>query len=135
MKRVAFLAVTTLALLAVPASSSARVVAVKSGYAHTSVRHTTVVNTGCCYGGPPPGARAATVAAGVVVGAAIGKAASKDDAPAAATTTATVGAIVPALPGGCATVQVSGVTYHQCSGVYYRPYYQGTTLVYQVSKP
>ena len=35
------------------------------------------------------------------------------------------------LPRGCVKVIRRGVTYHQCSGVYYRPAYQGNQLVYE----
>jgi hypothetical protein len=44
-----------------------------------------------------------------------------------------VGTMVTALPGGCATVNTGGGVLYQCSNIYYRPYYQGTTLVYQVA--
>jgi hypothetical protein len=43
-----------------------------------------------------------------------------------------VGTVIPTLPGGCATVAAGGAVIYQCSNVYYRPYYQGTQLVYQV---
>jgi len=43
-----------------------------------------------------------------------------------------VGTMVPALPGTCATVNTGGAVYYNCNSVYYRPYYQGTSLVYQV---
>ena len=43
-----------------------------------------------------------------------------------------VGTMVPALPGGCATINAGGGMVYQCSNVYYRPYYQGASLVYQV---
>ena len=43
-----------------------------------------------------------------------------------------IGSMVPTLPGGCATVNAGGGVVYQCSNVYYRPYYQGTSLVYQV---
>lgn len=43
-----------------------------------------------------------------------------------------VGTIVTGLPGGCATVNAGGGMIYQCSGAYYRPFYQGPTLVYQV---
>jgi len=43
-----------------------------------------------------------------------------------------VGTVIPTLPGGCATVGAGGAVIYQCSNVYYRPYYQGTQLVYQV---
>jgi hypothetical protein len=40
--------------------------------------------------------------------------------------------MVHALPGGCAAINTGGVVMYNCSNVYYRPFYQGTTLVYQV---
>jgi hypothetical protein len=43
-----------------------------------------------------------------------------------------IGTVVPGLPGGCATVSAGGTMIYQCSNVYYRPYYRGTQLVYQV---
>ena len=43
-----------------------------------------------------------------------------------------VGTRVATLPHGCTTVVTYGVTYHHCGAVYYRRYYQGTTLVYVV---
>ncbi len=43
-----------------------------------------------------------------------------------------IGTVVPALPGGCAIVNTGAAQFYNCSNVYYRPYYQGTTLVYQV---
>ncbi len=43
-----------------------------------------------------------------------------------------VGTRVATLPRACTTVVTYGVTYHHCGGVYYRPYYQGTTVVYVV---
>jgi hypothetical protein len=46
--------------------------------------------------------------------------------------TPAVGTVIAALPGGCATVSSGGTTIYHCSSVYYRPYYQGTQLVYQV---
>ena len=37
------------------------------------------------------------------------------------------------LPYGCATVRYrSGVKFYYCSGIWYRPAYQGTTVVYIV---
>jgi hypothetical protein len=36
------------------------------------------------------------------------------------------------LPSGCTTVVTDNVTYHHCGGVYYRPYYEGTKVVYVV---
>lgn len=38
------------------------------------------------------------------------------------------------LPYGCATTRVrAGVTYYYCSGIWYQPTYQGTTVVYVVT--
>ncbi len=42
---------------------------------------------------------------------------------------------VHALPAGCTTVITRGVKYHNCGGVYYRPYYEGNTVVYVVENP
>ena len=39
------------------------------------------------------------------------------------------------LPTGCTTVITGGVKYHICGGVYYRPYYEGNTVVYVVENP
>ena len=37
------------------------------------------------------------------------------------------------LPYGCSVTRVrGGVTYYYCSGIWYRPAYQGTTIVYIV---
>lgn len=49
--------------------------------------------------------------------------------------TLAVGSAVPALPTGCESAVIGGVTYQKCGGVYYRPAYQGNTLVYIVSAP
>jgi hypothetical protein len=46
-----------------------------------------------------------------------------------------LGTRVYTLPGGCTTVIRGGVTYHQCDGAYYRPYYEGNTVVYVVENP
>ena len=38
-----------------------------------------------------------------------------------------------ALPYGCSVTRIrSGVTYYYCSGIWYRPSYQGTTVVYVI---
>ena len=37
------------------------------------------------------------------------------------------------LPYGCSVTRIrGGVTYYYCSGIWYRPTYQGTTIVYVV---
>ena len=46
-----------------------------------------------------------------------------------------VGTRVYSLPGGCTTVVKRQVTYHYCGGVYYRPYFEGNTVIYIVEEP
>lgn len=41
------------------------------------------------------------------------------------------GAIVRTVPVGAAAVAIAGATYYVASGVYYRPVYQGSEVVYQ----
>jgi len=43
-----------------------------------------------------------------------------------------VGTRLYVLPGGCVSVWRHGILFHHCHGVYYRPYYEGTTVVYVV---
>lgn len=71
-------------------------------------------NAGRYYGGsyyrPPVGA---AVVAGAVTGLAIGS-------------------IVASIPPSCSVVRVGGVEYRNCSGTYYQPVYQGSTVSYKV---
>ena len=43
-----------------------------------------------------------------------------------------MGTVVTTLPGGCASVASGNTVVYNCSNIYYRPYYEGTTLVYKV---
>lgn len=43
-----------------------------------------------------------------------------------------IGTVVPALPAGCKSVAVGNYSYSECGGVFYRPAFQGSTLVYVV---
>lgn len=45
-----------------------------------------------------------------------------------------VGSIIAAasMPTTCTTFVTNGISYKQCGASYYRPYYQGTTVVYKV---
>jgi hypothetical protein len=43
-----------------------------------------------------------------------------------------VGTVVGVLPTGCVAVAGAAAAIYSCGSAYYRPYYQGTTLVYQV---
>lgn len=54
--------------------------------------------------------------------------AAANQAAAAASAQVPIGMVVTSLPGGCT---VAGALYN-CSGVHYKAYYQGTTLVYEV---
>ena len=36
------------------------------------------------------------------------------------------------LPAGCTKIISAGVVYYHCGGVYYKPYYEGNTTVYEV---
>jgi hypothetical protein len=80
----------------------------------------------------------ATGAAVGVAGTAIGAAAAHDSSTTTVVTTAppppppATGTIVGSLPGGCTAVASGGGTLYNCNNVFYRPYYQGTTVVYQV---
>ena len=81
-----------------------------------------------------PVARTAAVAttAAVVTTAAV---ASSEQHAASSQQVLEVGTAVAALPGGCESATINGVNYSKCGGVYYRPAYQGNTLVYIVSAP
>jgi hypothetical protein len=75
-------------------------------------------------------------AAGAAVGVATTAVVAAATRPAPTTTVVVaspaVGSMVGALPGGCAAINTGGAVVYNCSNVYYRPYYQGTSLVYQV---
>jgi hypothetical protein len=76
------------------------------------------------------GAFAAGAAVGVATTAAVA-AATRPPAPVVVAAPA-IGTVVQALPASCATVTAGGAAIYNCNNVFYRPYYQGTTLVYQV---
>ena len=46
-----------------------------------------------------------------------------------------IGSTVPYLPPGCTSTVISGVSYFNCAGVYYRAGFQGNNVVYIVSAP
>jgi hypothetical protein len=77
------------------------------------------------------GSFAAGAAAGAVTGAVVSAATHPSTTTVVAAPVA-VGTVVTALPGGCATVAGAAGAIYSCGNVYYRPYYQGTALVYQV---
>ena len=43
-----------------------------------------------------------------------------------------IGTTIARLPSSCTTVVTDNVTYHRCDGVWYRPRYSGTKVVYVV---
>jgi hypothetical protein len=45
-------------------------------------------------------------------------------------TAAAIGSAYYALPAGCAPYPYGGYSYYSCGGAYYRPQYEGDTVVY-----
>jgi len=88
---------------------------------------------GCCYYHDDPnwGAFAAGAAVGVATTAAVA-AATRPSTTTVVVQAPPIGSTVGVLPGGCATVSAPGTVIYNCNNVYYRPFYQGTSLVYQV---
>jgi hypothetical protein len=43
-----------------------------------------------------------------------------------------VGAVVTYLPDGCTTSQINNIPIYNCSGIYYQPFFQNGSTVYQV---
>ena len=76
------------------------------------------------------GAFAVGAAAGAVTTAAVASAANSSSTTVVATPA--VGTVVTTLPGSCSTIQSGGGVIYNCNNIRYQPYYQGTTLVYQV---
>ena len=71
--------------------------------------------------------------AGAVVGGITGAAIASASQP--NTVVVTAGTVVTTLPSGCTTAIINGISYHQCGGVYYRPQYSGSSVVYVVATP
>jgi outer membrane usher protein FimD/PapC len=88
---------------------------------------------GCCYYHDDPnwGAFAAGAAVGVATTAVVA-AATRPKETTVVVQAPPVGSAVGVLPGGCSTVSAGGAVIYNCNSVYYRPFYQGTSLVYQV---
>lgn len=90
---------------------------------------------GCCYYHDDWnwGSFAAGAAVGVATTAAVAAATSHHTTTVVTTAPApAVGTIIGTLPGACTVVSAPGTTIYNCNNIYYRPYYQGTSLVYQV---
>jgi len=88
---------------------------------------------GCCYYHDDPnwGAFAAGAAIGVATTAAVA-AATSHKSTTVVVQAPPVGTTVGVLPGGCSTISAAGGVIYNCNSAYYRPFYQGTSLVYQV---
>jgi hypothetical protein len=69
---------------------------------------------------------------GVIASGLIGAAAGYALGAAAAPPPVVVGTVVPYLPAGCVTVPSYGGYVYNCGGFYYQPFYQGTSLMYQI---
>ena len=136
--------ITALLVLALLASTPARAWVAAGGY------HGGAVAVGyhppCCYHAGYSGAAVAGAAvAGAMVGAAVASAAAPAPvyyaAPApvyyAAPTTyaPAVGTVVASLPGACSSISINGVSYMNCSGIFYMPFYSSGALMYQVANP
>ncbi|PYP75054.1 MAG: hypothetical protein DMD35_22535 [Gemmatimonadetes bacterium] len=90
---------------------------VNTGDRYTNIEADGDWNGGSCWGGNC-GCCHHPIAAGVAVGAA------------AAVTAAVIGSTVYALPSGCQTLVVNGITYNDCNGTWYQPQFQGTETTY-----
>jgi hypothetical protein len=98
----------------------------------------------CCYHGGYSGAAVAGAAiGGAMVGAAVASAAQPAPvyyaAPAPVYYAAPVayappvGTVVASLPGACSSISINGVSYMNCAGIFYMPFYSGGALMYQVA--
>jgi hypothetical protein len=77
---------------------------------------------------------AAATATAASASAASAASAPKSAAPPAApaATAVPIGTVVQALPAGCTSMVVSGVSYSNCGGSFYKAAFQGNNLVYVV---
>jgi len=53
-------------------------------------------------------------------------------APVVVETPVVVGTSYTALPAGCTTIPYAGITYYNCDGIYYKPAFQGDSVIYTV---
>jgi hypothetical protein len=52
-----------------------------------------------------------------------------------AATVGAIGDVTYALPAGCVSTTVNGITYYQCGSTWYQPTFMGTTITYVVVNP
>jgi len=103
---------------------------------------------GCCYdGGSDTGAVLGAAALGAVGGMAVGTMMTANSQPQAPSTTIIenngpygygpppLGTTVYALPPGATWTSINGNSYYMSNGIYYKPFYSGSQVVYVVSQP
>jgi hypothetical protein len=78
------------------------------------------------------GSFAAGAVVGVATTAVVAAATSSHNTTVVAAPVPAMGTIVGALPGGCTVISAPGTAIYNCNSIYYRPYYQGSSLVYQI---
>jgi hypothetical protein len=130
------LAAALLAIMPVPASAWVAAGgyrgAVAVGYRAPCCYHSGAAIAGAAIGGAMVGAAVASAAAAPVyystAPAPVYYAAPVTYAPA-------VGTVVASIPGGCSSMSVNGISYMNCAGVFYMPFYSGGALMYQVANP
>ncbi len=132
---VIFTAAATLAALAPPLSARVESYGPRRytqvGHAappHEAGRRNVVVDRNH---GPGWGGAAAAGLFGLAAGLALGATAAPP--PAYYYAPPAMGTVVPALPAGCATVPTyNGAVEYNCGGIFYQPFYEGMSLMYQV---
>jgi hypothetical protein len=117
-------------------------VARRSMYREAAVATTAAVTTAAATSAAAANAAAANAAAEQAAAAntaaaqaAAANAAAATAAAHAASSALPIGTIVPSLPPGCKSAVISGVSYSDCNGVFYRAGFQGNNIVYIVSQP
>jgi len=71
--------------------------------------------------------------AGGILGAAAGLALGATAAPPVVIAAPAVGTVVPVLPGDCVTEPAyNGGVLYDCGNIYYQPFYEGTSLMFEV---
>jgi hypothetical protein len=117
-------------------------VARRTMYREAAVATTAAVTTAAATSAAAANAAAANAAAEQAAAAntAAAQAAAANAAAAAAaahqaSSALPIGTIVPSLPPGCKSAVISGVSYSDCNGVFYRAGFQGNNIVYIVSAP
>lgn len=102
-----------------------------AGVARRSMYRAAVWNAAAVNAAAAQAAAANTAAAQAAAASAAATAAAAQRAAA----TLPIGSTVPYLPPNCSSTVINGTTYFNCSGVYYKPGFEGSHIVYIVSQP